>query len=294
MKILSYAILIMALLYVLSYLVAGFRLWRFHKYETKARRMWAQGSLASGSIWQHYRNKKEYVIEVVSNGLAKGYKWPLTVVYSPVQNGGGMIYSRPAHRFIRNFRCTDATSNAIPNASEQLAALAAYTANRTTIPVCGSKWFRMFTSPLATIKMDGTSTAFREMDIEFAIVESVTNVKSPTPFVNYRDEHGLLHTETLFNFRNKFKQEPTDANPPVEKLFLEPANLETVLASNVKDGDLLELIKIPNNTTLRFAFCGIEVDLFVESIKGFYEGENYQFNGSFLNLKEGYEQLQTA
>lgn len=292
MKILSYAFIAVAILYALFYVYGVYRLWKFTKYDAKARRMWAQGSLISGSIWKHYRNQKDYVIEVVCNGLAKGYKWPLTVVYSPV-HGGGAIYSRPAHRFIRNFRCVDMTSNAVPNASQKLSALAAYTLNRTTIPACGSKWFRMFPSDKPEIRLDATSTTYREMDIEFAIVESVTNVKSPTPFVNYRDEHGLLHTETLYNFRDKFKQEPTDANPPVEKFFLQPANLETVLASTVKDGDTLELIKVIGNT-LRFGFCGIEIDLFVESNTGFYEGENYQLNGSFLNLKEGYEQLQTA
>lgn len=248
------------------------------KYERIAREMFKEGRLIAGTVWQHYKNKKFYTIQVVSNGYAQGIEWPLTVTYMTAN--GYAIYSRPAHEFIRKFKLKDNESNAAETPLDRLVALAAYAANKIEFPAVGSKWYHEFSVP--TGKFNAVGHMEYEQEISFAVVDSVTNKDQPCPYVNYHDEKGNLHTITLHHFRTNFLLQRNFDRAPVDYLILSARNLQALLKKNILSGDTLTVNSIQGDEVV-FECFGISTMLVFGNTEGIYIGEQYKFDKCALN-----------
>jgi hypothetical protein len=244
--------------------------WRRRKYEKIAREMFRDGKLNAGTVWKHYHNEKLYTIQAVSNYLAHGIEWPLTIVY--LSEKGHALYSRPAHEFIRKFSLVDSESNAAETPLDRLVALSFYLTNRIDFPEVGSKWYHEFRVPT------GHLNAFLHMEykneVEFAIIESVTNKDQPCPYVNYRDEKGNLQTISLHHFRNSFLL--CRDHTPVYCVILSAANCAAIEKENLPKGSILTVNEV-TDTEVVLAIFDIKIRLVFESTEGFFAGDQYVF-----------------
>lgn len=248
------------------------------KYERIAREMFRDGKLNAGNVWQHYKNENFYTIQTVTNFYASGSDWPLTIVY--MSSNGHYIYSRPAREFIRKFKLIDNDANEKPTPLDRLIALAFYAANKIDFPEVGSKWYHEYAVP--TGHVNALMHMQYKNEVEFAIIESVTNKNQPTPYVNYRDEKGDLHTITLHHFRANFLlQKDEEEIPPVETLLLSIRNKALFEGEEVFEGSILTVNQV-TDTKVVLEIFNTKFNLELDSSKGFYVGENYVYHGTYL------------
>lgn len=245
-----------------------------NKYEKIARRMFDCGDLKSGSIWQHYRNGKFYSIQIISNDFATGNQWPLTVVY--MTDKGYAVYSRPAHEFIRKFKVIDNHINETPTAMSGILCLSSYVLNKIDFPEEGSKWYREFTKPSYEINAAGHH--LKCIDVEFAIIHSVTNKKQPCAFVNYYDENGEIKTATLHRFRQEFELHVDRALPCTSLIPLTAKDRHTLHGNMFGMGDILTVNSVQENK-VTFEMCHLKATLELDDTRGIYEGEMYAYMG---------------
>lgn len=272
---------------ILCFAFAGYMIYQMlikRRYEKIARRMYAEGTLNAGSVWKHYRNKKSYTIQLVTNAFGTGDQWPLTVVY--MTGKGYAVFSRPAHEFIRKFRLLDDTSNAEPTALSKIVSLARYVQDRIPVPDIDSKWIREYSTP--TGKFNTFGHMRMEQHEETVTVHSVTNINHPVPYVNYTDSRGTLRTITLHNFRQTFRKERR--SDVIHFIELSKRNLGVLCHADIREGDTLSVKEIVDNEQVTFESSGIEATLVLNSGLYFNVGDEYDYKNGTLTLRKPDEQ----
>ncbi|AXG67398.1 hypothetical protein JA33_024 [Dickeya phage vB_DsoM_JA33] len=249
-----------------------------NKYEKIARRMYINGELAAGQVWQHYRNKRYYTIQVVSNAIANGKEWPLTIVYMTAK--GYAVYSRPAHEFIRKFKLVDEESNARETPTQNLLALMSYVTGRVSLPEQGSKWVREYGVPTGTFNELGHCET--RLVKEKIVVDNVTNLNQPCPYVNYTDQNGSKKTITLHHFRQNFVKDVVITDR-VSHCILNNENVAALDEATLRDGDRVTVKEVVDNEFIVVDYCGISAKL-VMATKGFYVGAEYVINDGCLTI----------
>ncbi|AXG66750.1 hypothetical protein HOU08_gp024 [Dickeya phage vB_DsoM_JA29] len=250
-----------------------------NKYEKIARRMFNVGELAAGQVWQHYRNKRFYTIQVVSNVIANGKEWPLTIVYMTAK--GYAVYSRPAHEFIRKFKLVDEESNARETPTQNLLALMSYVTGRVSLPEPGSEWIREYGVP--TGKINALGHLEMRLMKEKIVVDTVTNLNQPCPYVNYTDQNGSKKTITLHHFRQSYVKEQVITDR-VSHCILSNQNVEALKEATLRDGDRVTVNQVVDDEFIVVDYCGISAKLEFNSTKGFYVGAEYVINEGCLTI----------
>lgn len=247
------------------------------KYERKARYMAETHGLAPGSIWKHYRNNKKYTIQILTNQYARGIEWPLTVVYMANDN---IVYSRPAHEFIRKFVLVDKESNEEPNYLSRIMSLAAFVSNKNYAPEIDSLWIHPYYVPTGEIDSHGKPCTELRKDI--VRIRYNTDSESPCPYVIFKDPYDRLHTTTLHKFRKNFTL-ATDEDL-ARRIILSNRNIDTLHRSLLTEGTILTVKEVLDNEQVIISGKLLEVVLILPFAHALTAGTKYIYRDRELHI----------